>query len=122
MRPALIVLFCTFPFSANADWIEYKTLENGDVYFYDPSQVVMDGNALRVLNRIRYRTSVMGAKSFESEIKLDCAGRTHALMSSTFFNDGNWQTPAMASNTREQPAKEIEDGSVADALATILCK
>lgn len=122
MRSVLTILLCMIPFTASAEWTQYKVMENGDEHYFDPTQVETEGNIVRVLSRVRYRTSVMGAKSYESEIKLNCLERTQSSVRSTFFNDENWKTPAMATNTREQPPVGIKAGSAVDSLAEILCE
>ena len=122
MKYFLTFLLCLIPFSASADWVQYETAENGDVYLYDNSQLHIDGRIITVLNRIKYRSSVMGAKSYESEMRIDCVERTQTITRSTFFNDENWKDAAMAPDTTEKPAVYIEMGSAAASLARLLCK
>lgn len=121
MKKFAIILLCMFPLTANAEWVEYKTMENGDVYFFDNSRVNVEGAIVRVLNRTRYQTSLMGAESHESELKINCNDRTHAIVRNTFYNDKDWKTPAMAPDNIERPPAMIKPGSAIASLAHILC-
>ena len=105
-----------------AEWVEYSTRANGDVYFFDKARVQENGNLVNVWNRIRYKTSVMAASSYQSLIKIDCSEYSETTMQSTFYTDKNWTTPAMATNTREKPKVSIKANSTSERLADILCQ
>lgn len=105
-----------------AGWVEYSTRANGDVYFFDDARVQKDGNLVNVWNRIRYKSSVMGAASYQSLIKIDCSEHAETTLQSTFYSDKNWTTPAMATNTRAKPTVSINANSATQRLADILCK
>ena len=105
-----------------AEWVEYSTRANGDVYFFDKARVQKNGNLVNVWNRIRYKTSVMAASSYQSLIKIDCSEYSETTLQSTFYTDKNWTTPAMATNTREKPKVFIKANSASERLADNLCQ
>jgi len=104
MKQLLSIFLLTFSCSLMAEWIEYSTKSNGDVFFYDNSRIEKNGNQISVWTRVRYKTSVMAASSYQSLLKLDCA------------------TPAMATNTNVKPKKMVEPNSATGQLIDILCK
>ena len=105
-----------------AAWIEYSTGANGDVFYFDDARVEKRGNLVNVWNRIRYRTSVMGASSYQSLIKIDCSEYSETTLQRTFYTDKNWTTPAMATDTKKKPKVKISTNSASQRLADILCK
>ena len=121
MKKLLPILLLTLSCNADAEWIEYSTRTNGDIYFFDDARVQKDGNLLNVWNRIRYKTSVMGAWSYESLMKIDCTEHTETTLQSTFYNDKNWGTPAMATDPKEKPKVYINADSATERLTKILC-
>ena len=110
------------PWSAKAEWIEYATMGNGDVHFYDNSRIEKNGHLLKVWNRIRYKSSVMGASSYQSLVKIDCSEHTKIIMQNTFYTDRGWRIPAMATDIKEKPKMNIKENSATDLLTDILCK
>lgn len=105
-----------------AEWVEYSTRANGDVFYFDNGRVQKNGNQISVWNRVRYKTSVMGASSHQSFLRLDCSEHSETTLQSTFYSDKEWATPAMATNTKEKPKKNIKANSAMEELANILCK
>jgi hypothetical protein len=122
MKRLLLIFLLTFSCNATAEWVEYLTKPNGDVFFFDNARVQKNGNFVKVWNRIRYKTSVMAASSYQSLIRIDCAEYSETTLQSTFYTDKNWTTPAMATNTREKPTVKINANSASERLANILCK
>ena len=122
MKLIFSVFLLIFSCSAMAEWIEYSTRSNGDVYFYDSARVDKKGDENRVWNRVRYKTSVMAASSYQSLLKLNCAESSEVVLQSTFFTDKNWTRPAMATNTNAKPETEVKDDSPTKVLIGILCK
>ncbi|MBL93948.1 MAG: hypothetical protein CMF70_01430 [Magnetovibrio sp.] len=121
MKKSLLILLLTLSYNAKAEWVEYSTRENGDIYFFDNARVQKDDNLLNVWNRIRYRSSVMGAWSYQSLMKIDCSKHTETTLQSTFYNDKNWSTPAMATDSKEKPKVYINADSPTERLTEILC-
>ena len=105
-----------------AEWVEYSISANGDVFFFDSERVQKNGSLVNVWNRIRYKSSVMGASSYQSLIKIDCSEYSETTLQSTFYIDKNWTTPAMATDAKEKPKKYIKANSATERLANILCK
>ena len=105
-----------------AAWVEYSTMPNGDVHFYDDARVEKDNSHISVWTRIRYKTSVMAASSYQSHVRLDCIEKSETVLQSTFYTDKDWIKPAMATNTNEKPKTLIQENSAAWKLADILCK
>ena len=120
----LILFMCLLmsPSHAMAAWVEYSSGANGDVFFFDDDRVERDGNHIRVWNRVRYKTSLMGAFSYQSFLKIDCSGFSQITLQSTFYSDSNWKIPAMATNTWESPEKPINADSALARLVNRLCK
>jgi len=105
-----------------ADWIEYSAQPNGDVYFFDNTRVEIMDAQIGVWTRIRYKTSVMGASSYQSFLTLDCTDNSEITVQSTFYSDEHWDKPAMATNTNAKPKKKIEPNSATAQLLSILCE
>ena len=105
-----------------ADWVEYSTGANGDVFYFDDARVQKNDTLVNVWNRIRYKSSVMGASSYQSLIEIDCSEYSETTLQSTFYTDKNWNTPAMATNTRKKPTVKITANSATQNLADILCR
>ena len=105
-----------------AAWIEYSTGANGDVFYFDDARVEKRGNLVNVWNRIRYRTSVMGASSYQSFIEIDCAESSETTLQRTFYNDKNWTTPAMATDTMAKPKVCMKADSATRRLANVVCE
>ena len=122
MKILLLIPLLTLSISAMAEWIEYSTGANGDVFYFDDARVHRDGNVVNVWSRIRYKTSVMGASSFQSQMDIDCSESSETTLQSTFFSDRNWTTPAMATNTRKKPKVYFDENSATHRLAEILCQ
>ena len=122
MKKLLLILLLTFSCNTLAESVEYSTRANGDVYFFDDARVQKDGNLVNVWNRIRYKSSVMGASSYQSFMKIDCAEYSETTLQRTFYTDKNWTIPAMATDTREKPKVSIDANSATERLANILCQ
>ncbi len=122
MKQLLFVAMLVFSSSAMAEWVEYLAKSNGDVYYYDTKRVEKNGEQVTVWARIRYKTSVMAASSYQSLLKIDCSKNTETVLQSTFFTDREWAKPAMATNTNAKPEKRIEKNSATLELSSILCK
>ena len=105
-----------------AEWVEYSTGANGDVFYFDDARVQKDGNLVNVWNRIRYKTSVMGASSYQSFIKIDCSEYSETTLQRTFYSDKNWTTPAMATDVKKKPKMSINANSSTERLADIVCE
>lgn len=105
-----------------AEWVKYSTGANGDVFFYDDARVQKSGDLVNVWNRIRYKTSVMGASSYQSLLEIDCPENSETILQRTFYSDKNWTTPAMATDTRKKPGVSIKANSATQRLADILCQ
>jgi len=121
MRQILFILLLTFSNNSIAEWIEYSTRTNGDVYFFDDTRVHNSANQIKVWNRVRYKTSIMGASSYQSLLKIDCSNQAETTLQSTFYSDKDWNTPAMATNMKEKPKKNINKNSATERLAELLC-
>lgn len=122
MKYLLAVCLLSFSSIAMADWIEYSTKSNGDVFYFDDARVEKNGNEISVWTRVRFNQSVMAASSFQSHLKLDCAQKSEIVLQSTFFTDNDWTEPAMATNTNAKPKTSIKDNSPSGQLISILCK
>ena len=122
MKYGLTIILLMLPWSAKAEWIEYATMGNGDVHFFDNSRIQKNGSLLKVWTRIRYKSSVMGASSYQSLMKIDCSEHTTITVQNTFYTDRGWKTPAMATDTTEKPKTNIKENSATDLLTDILCK
>lgn len=122
LKTLLPILLLAFPCNTMAAWVEYSTRPNGDVHYFDDARVQKDGNLVRVWNRIRYKTSVMAASSYQSLVKIDCAEYSETTLQNTFYTDKNWTNPAMATDTSAKPKVTIEADSATARLADILCQ
>jgi len=122
MKQILSIFLLTFSCSALAEWVEYSTKSNGDVFFYDNERVQKTADEIRVWIRVRYKTSVMAASSYQSLLILDCSENSETELQSTFFTDNQWTKHAMATNTNAKPKKSVVKNSATDQLITILCK
>ena len=107
--------------AGDSDWRVYSKEANGDVHFFDPSRVEETREAHRVWIRIQYKTSVMGASSYQSLMELDCSARTERILQRTFFSDDGWEKPAMNTDFREKPKRPIAEGSASARLSEIVC-
>lgn len=115
--PVLLALSCT----ASAEWVEYSTQPNGDTHLYDDERIDRSDAHVDVWTRIRYKTSVMAASSYEGLVRLDCAQRTETVLQHTFFIDRKWARPAMATNTTVKASQSIKGGSAAEVLIELVC-
>jgi len=104
-----------------AEWIEYTTRPNGDVYFYDNARVEKNGPQISVWTRVRYKTSVMAALSYQRFLELNCTENSETVLQSTFYNDKDWNKQAMATNTNAKPTTLVEPDSATGQLISILC-
>lgn len=107
--------------SVEGEWRTYSQELNGDVYFFDASRVEGNSNLRRVWSRVRYKTSVMGAQSYQSLLEIDCSERTERILQNTFFSDKHWKDPAMNTDMTERPKRLIAVGSATERLSGILC-
>ena len=122
MKQLLSVFLLTFSCNSMAEWIEYTTRSNGDVYFYDDARIEKNGNQISVWTRVRYKTSVMAASSYQSFLTLDCSENSETVLQSTFYTDRDWNKPAMATNATAKPKITIKENSATGQLVDILCK
>ena len=122
MKQLLTVLLLAFSSHSMAEWIEYSTKSNGDVFFYDNTRVEKNGNQISVWTRVRFKTSVMAASSYQSFLSLDCSENSETELQSTFYTDRDWNKPAMATNTNAKPKKSVKPDSATGQLINILCK
>lgn len=122
LKKLLLAGLLVFSCNAKAEWLEYLTAANGDVFFYDSARVQKEGDLVTVWSRIRYKTSVMAASSYQRFIRIDCSAYSETTLQSTFFIDKDWTTPAMATDTKEKPKKGIATDSATERLANIVCK
>lgn len=105
-----------------AEWVEFSTRQNGDVYFFDSARLEKIGTQINVWTRIRYKTSVMAASSYQSLLRLDCSESSETVLQSTFFIDKDWTKPAMATNSNAKPKKYVKESSATGRLIDIVCK
>ena len=106
---------------AEGQWRIYSKEPNGDVYFFDPTRVSRTNELRRAWSRARYKTSVMGAASYQSLLEIDCSKRTEKIVQNTFFSDKSWERPAMNTDTMEKPKRLIVKGSATERLYALLC-
>ena len=118
---ALVFLSGGHSAADNGEWRIYSEASNGDVYFFDESRVNSTSGLHQVWMRIRYKTSVMGASSYQSLLEVDCAERTERTLQRTFFSDKNWEDPAMSTDSKAKPKRPIQVGSATERLSEILC-
>lgn len=104
------------------EWRTYSQELNGDVYFFDASRVEANSNLRKVWSRIRYKTSVMGAQSYQSLLEIDCSEGSARILQNTFFSDRHWKDPAMNTDMTEKPKQEIARDSASERLFAIVCK
>ena len=116
------MLLLTFPCNAMAEWVEYSTAASGDVFYFDNARVQKDGDLVNVWNRVRYKSSVMGASSYQSFISIDCSEHSETTLQRTFYTDRDWTTPAMATDTKKKPKVYMDANSATQRLANILCQ
>ena len=121
MKKLFLLLFLTVPCNTKAEWLEYSTRANGDIYFFDNARVQKNGSLLNVWNRIRYKFSVMGASSYQSLIKIDCSEGTEITLQNTFSTDKHWTSPAMVTDVMEKPKAYIHADLPTGRLTDILC-
>lgn len=122
MKLLLLLGALSFSSGAMAEWIEFSTRSNGDVYYYDNARIEWDANHINLWTRIRYKTSVMAASSYQNHLRLDCSEKSEMVLQSTFFTDKDWTKPAMATNKNPKPKVNIKKGSATEQLIYILCK
>ena len=117
----IIILSFNLNANANANWIIYFSKPNGDIYYYDDKRMEKKINFILVWNRIKYKTSVMGALSYQSLIKIDCEKYKETTLQNTFFIDKNWKNPAMSTNKMETSMIKITKNSHTMILKNKLC-
>jgi len=122
MKQVLSIFLLFLSSNVMAEWTEYSTRPNGDVFFYDNARVEKNGSLISVWTRVRYKRSVMAASSYQSLLRLDCSENSETVIQSTFYTDKDWNTPAMATNTNVKPAISIKENSATGQLVNILCK
>ena len=122
LRKLALMLLLTFSFNAMAEWKEYSTRANGDVFYFDDARVQKDGSLVNVWSRVRYKSSVMGASSYQSLISIDCSEHSETTLQSTYYIDRDWTTPAMATDTQQKPKVYMDANSATQRLAEILCQ
>jgi len=118
----LVLIFplaCTF--SVQAEWVEFSTKSNGDVFYFDNTRVENNGNEISVWIRVRYKTSIMAASSYQSLLRLDCSENSETVLQSTYFTDKDWAKPAMETNTNAKPKTVVAQNSATEQLIGILC-
>lgn len=121
MKKYLTITLLACSTSAMAEWVEYSVRSNGDVHYYDNARVEIDGSSINVWTRVRYKTSVMAASSYQNLLKIDCAESTETILQDTFYTDREWTKPAMATNTNAKPARPVRENSPTADLLTLLC-
>jgi len=102
-------------------WRRYSQEPNGDVYFFDPSRVKTATDLHQVWSRVRYKTSIMGASSYQSLLEIDCSERTERIIQNTFFSDKHWERPAMNTDKTQKPKRIIPTDSASERLSEFLC-
>ncbi len=122
MKKLVVMLLLTFSSETMAEWVVYSTTANGDVFYFDDARAQKDGNLVNVWNRVRYRSSVMGASSYQSFIRIDCSEYSETTLQRTFYVDRDWTTPAMATDTKKKPKVYMDANSATQSLANILCQ
>lgn len=122
MKQLFSIFLLTISSNVMAEWVEFSTRSNGDVFYYDNARLEKDGDHVSVWTRVRYKTSVMAASSYQSLLKLDCSVNTETILQDTFFTDKDWARPAMSTNTNPKPKKSVTENSATWQLINILCK
>lgn len=107
--------------AGDEEWRIYSHQANGDVHYYDTSRVKETGDVRTVWNRVRYKTSVMGAASYQSLLEIDCSERTERILQRTFFSDRDWEKPAMSTDSKKKPKRPIEASSASERLSEVIC-
>lgn len=122
MKRILSILLLTFSSSLLADWVEYSTKSNGDVFYFDNARVEKTGSQIRVWTRVRFKSSVMVSSSYQSLLKLDCSENSETVLQSTYYTDRDWDKPAMSTNTNAKPKTLVKPNSTTGQLVNLLCK
>lgn len=121
---AILAILTCEAFAASdgeGDWRIHSQEPNGDVHFYDASRLDRGQNLQKVWTRIRYKTSVMGAPSYQSLLEINCSERTHRILQNTFFSDKHWKKPSMATDKTPKQKRQIVTGSAAERLSKRVC-
>ena len=105
-----------------AHWSVYFEKPNGDTYFFQEASSRADRGLMQVWRRIQFGASVMGAYSYQDLVEIDCSGGQEKILQVTFFSDRTWRKPAMATDTHEKPARDIQPGDPTEALFKRLCR
>jgi len=121
MKKLVLIFLLACTFSVQAEWVEFSTKPNGDVFFFENTRVEKNGNKISVWPRARYKTSIMAASSYQSLLRLDCSENSETVLQSTFFTDKDWAKPAMATNTNAKPKTVVAKNSATEQLIGILC-
>ena len=122
-KPLFIVYFLIiFQGNALGEWDEYMREANGDAFFYNKGNIQQEDSLVKVWTRIRYKSSVMGAASYQSLIRIDCCDDSETTLQSTFYIDSNWTHPAMATDAKKKPKTYIDGNDALERLTRILCK
>ncbi len=122
MKRSILALLLAFSCDSIAEWVEYATGANGDIHYFDDARVGKDGGVVRVWSRTRYKTSVMGASSFQKLTEIDCSKSSATTLQSTFFSDEEWTVPARATNKKRKPEASIKPESPTGRLADRVCE
>ena len=122
MKQLFSIFLLTISSNVMAEWVEFSTRSNGDVFYYDNARLEKDGDHVSVWTRVRYKTSVMAASSYQSLLKLNCSENTEIILQDTFYTDKDWIKPAMSTNTNPKPEKTVQENSATWQLINILCK
>ena len=69
-----LFLIFTFGFwnNAQAEWMKYARSSNGDIHYFEQTNVNKNSTSIIIRNRVRYYASLMGAKSYESLLLINC--------------------------------------------------
>lgn len=121
MKRILLPMLLACSGNVMADWIEFSTRGNGDVYFYDKARINKEGSLVTVWTRVRYKTSVMAASSYQSLVRINCAEQSEVIVQHTFFTDKDWTKPAMATNTNEKPKIKVQQNTASALLVDKVC-
>ena len=121
MKHMLLIFLLTLSCNVMAEWIEFSIRPNGDVFFYNDARVVKNDNQVSVWTRVRYKTSVMAASSYQNLLQIDCLENSETILQSTFYTDKEWTKPAMATNTNAKPTTDVAEDSATQLLIRILC-
>lgn len=121
MKQLMLIFLLTFSSHSMADWVEYSKRSNGNIFYFDDARVEKHGDQINVWSRILYKTSLMGAFSYQSLLKIDCSEKSEITLQHTFYSDKHWATPAMATNTKPKRKKSIKAKSATQQLADLVC-